>query len=167
MLWRYRAGLPMDERPLHELEPVIRAMKSLDPDDATPRYFRSIRPQVSVTKEESEAHAWLKMVAELDCSAKILIGYYLNQAARAAVDKSQEWIRLAEAADCSDDITEIMIRIVSSAKDLDVKPNSTDEARRQVNDRLKRLESFISLAEELVIKWQQELQSLSSSALEN
>jgi len=167
MLWRHRAELPKGKRPFEELEPVVRAIKSLDPDDDTPRYFRSVRTQMGDKKEESEADAWLEMVDGLNYSAKILIGYCLSQAARAAADKSKEWVKLAEAAESNDDMVEIVIRFVSSAEDLDVKPDFTEEVRRQVNGRLKRLESFILLAEGLASKWREELQSLSSSALEN
>ena len=35
-LWRHRSELPSGKRPFAELEPVIRAVESLDPEDDTP-----------------------------------------------------------------------------------------------------------------------------------
>lgn len=120
----------------------------------------------SVRTGRMESQSWLQN-QEVFRTLQILIGYCLSQAARATTDKSKEWIKLAEAAECNDDMVEIVIRFGSSAEDLDVKPDSTEKVRRQVNGRLKRLESFILLAEGVASKWREELQSLSSSALEN
>ena len=141
-LWKHRAELPNGKRPFEDLEPVVRAIESLDPDDDTPRYFRSARPPRGDGEEKSEADTWLDMVSGLDYSAKILIGYCLAEAARAAVDKSKEWVKLAEAAGAEDGVPEIVIRFVSTPADLGKEPDVHAEARRQLQDRLKRLEGF-------------------------
>ncbi len=115
-LWKHRAQLPNGKRPHENLEPVVRAIESLDPDDDTPR-------------------------------AKVLIGYCLAEAANAALDKSKEWVKLAEAAGADDGISEIVVRFVSKEADLGREPNPTDVVRVQLQNRIKRLEGFTKLAE--------------------
>lgn len=45
----HRAAFPNGKRPFEDLEPVMRAIESLDPEDDTPRYFRSARAPKSVS----------------------------------------------------------------------------------------------------------------------
>jgi hypothetical protein len=42
-LWRHRSVLPNGKRPFEEIEPILRAIQSLDPEDDIPRYWRSAR----------------------------------------------------------------------------------------------------------------------------
>ncbi len=159
-LWSHRAELPNGKRPFEELEPVVRAVESLDPEDDTPRYYRSARTSAGDTEENCESETWLKMVDGLDYSAKVLIGFCLSQAARAAADKSREWIKLAEAAGANDGALEIVIRFVSSTADLNEKPDIDAEARRELEERLTRLEGYNQLADRLAKQWRQQLTSL-------
>lgn len=156
-LWHHRAELPNGKRPFEELEPVVRAIESLDPDDDTPRYFRSARMPAGDKKEEAEA--WLKMVDGLDYSAKILIGHCLAEAARTAVDRSKEWVKLAEAAGTNRGVPEIVVRFVSCAADIDEKPDPDGDMRRKLEDRLSRLEGFTKLADGLASELRQRLQA--------
>lgn len=148
-LWRHRAELPNGKRPFESLEPVIRAIESLDPENETPRYFRSTRRPDDEGKEQSEPENWLAMVDGLDYSAKVLIGYCLSEAARAAVDKSKEWVKLAEAAEAELGVPEIVIRFVSGNDSLATDLDLNAEVRRQLQNRIGRLEGFINLAEEV------------------
>lgn len=146
-LWKHRAELPNGRRPFEDLEPVIRAIESLDPDDDTPRYFRSIQSPQRQGKEKSEVDQWLDMVRGLDYSAKILIGYCFAEAARTAVDKSEKWVKLAETAGAEDGAAEIVIRFVSSNGNLGNESDPNAEVRQRLQDRIGRLEDFIKLAE--------------------
>jgi hypothetical protein len=159
-LWKHRAELPNGKRPFEDLEPIIRAIESLDPDDDTPRYFRSFQSPQRQSKEKSEVDQWLDMVRGLDYSAKTLIGYCLGEAARAAVNKSEEWVKLAEAAGAEDSATEIVVRFISSKADLGNKPDPNAENRRQLQDRIERLERFAKLAEAVVGDLRARLQNL-------
>jgi len=146
-LWKHRAELPNGKRPFEDLEPVVRAIESLDPENDTARYFRSVRPPRSEGKEKTEVDRWLDTAAGLDYSARILIAYCLAEAARAAVDKSEEWVKLAEAASVEDGSPELVIRFVSSNAELGNEPDGNGEIRRQLEDRIERLKGFIKLAE--------------------
>lgn len=159
-LWKHRAELPNGKRPFEDLESVVRAIESLDPDSDTPRYFRSARAPRGETEEQSEAATWLAMVDGLDYSAKILIGYCLAEAARAAVDKSKEWVKLAEAAGVDDSASEIVIRFISSNADLGKDQDANAEVRQRLEDRIGRLEGFIKLAEPVAVDLKARLEAL-------
>lgn len=159
-LWKHRAELPDGKRPFDDLESVARAVASLDPDDDTPRYFRSARPPKGEVEEKSGVETWLDMVSGLDYSAKVLIGYCLAEAAAAALDKSREWVKLAEAAGAEDGVPEIVIRFVSSSVDLGREPEPSVEVRRQLQDRLRRLEGFTNLAEAVLRDLKARLEAL-------
>lgn len=162
-LWKHRAELPNGKRPFEELEPVIRAIESLDPEDDTPRYFRSARAPKTDGEEKSEADSWLDMVSGLDYSAKILIGYCLTEAAHAAVDKSKEWVKLAEAAGAEDGVPEIAIRFVSSSADLGKEPDPNADVRRLLQDLIKRLDGFTKSAEAVARDLRARLEALPPS----
>ena len=149
-LWKHRAELPDGKRPFEDLEPIVRTIASLDPNDNTPRFFHSVRPLHRQGEEKTEADRWLALVRSLDISAKILIGYCLAEAARAAVDKSEEWVKLAEAAGATDSPFEIVIRFISDNADLGNEPDPIAEVRQQLQERIRRLEDFINQAEAVV-----------------
>jgi hypothetical protein len=148
-LWKHRAELPSGKRPFEDLGLVTRAIESLDPEDDTPRYYRSARPQKS-EEEETEAQSWLDTVSGLDHSAKVLIGYCLGEAARAAVDKSKDWVALAEAAGAEPGVPEIVIRFVSNAADLGKTADINDDVRKKLEDRINRLKGFAQMAAAMV-----------------
>jgi hypothetical protein len=145
-LWKHRAEMPNGKRPHEDLEPVVRAIKSLDPDDDMPRYFRSIRPAKGEDEKQSEMEAWLDVASNLDYSAKVLIAYCLAEAANAALDKSKEWVQLAEAAGADDGISETVARFLSRETDLGREPNPSDVVCSQLQNRMQRLEAFTNLA---------------------
>ena len=107
------------------------------------------------------------MVEGLDFSAKVLIRYCLGEAARDAVDKSKEWVKLAEAAGAESDISEIVIRFVSSEVDLGKEPGPNDIVRRQLQDRINRLEGFLKTAEVICLDLKTKLESLPSDDAES
>jgi hypothetical protein len=74
-LWKHRAEFPSGKRPFGELESVIRTVGSLDPEDDTPRYYRTMRPPRGETADTSDQEKWLHLAEGLDYSAKVLIGY--------------------------------------------------------------------------------------------
>ncbi|HEY0682997.1 MAG TPA: AVAST type 3 anti-phage protein Avs3b [Steroidobacter sp.] len=142
-LWQHRAELPDGKRPFEDMEPILRAVETLDPRGETRRYFRSARPPKEEANQPPEVKAWLDMISGLDYSARVLIQYCLAEAARSAVDRSQEWVKLAEAAGADEGPMAVVIRFVSS----DSEPDAGAAAREQLEDRIGRLAGFIKLAE--------------------
>jgi len=165
-LWRHRSELPTGNRPFEDLEPIVRAVASLDPDDDTPRYYRQARLAKRANEEETETETWLNLVDGLDYSAKILIGYCLSKAANTAIDKSKEWVKLAEAAAVDEGPSEIVIRFVAPGDDLSKGTDQNAELREQLEGRLKRLEFFLKLAGALTDDLKTQLKEIPVSIVE-
>jgi hypothetical protein len=147
-LWSYRAELPDGKRPFENLEPIIRAVESLDPDDEIPRYFRIVRGGIVEEDEESQTKTLLEFVSNLDSIARTLIGYTLVEAARSAADKSKEWVALAEDAGAElGGAHSVMLRFISGETDREKKPDPNELEREMLQDHINRLETFIKVAE--------------------
>jgi hypothetical protein len=145
-LWSHRAELPRGKRPFENLEPIVRAIESLDPDDDTPHFFRSVRGAIVEQNEEAQTRSLLEFVRNLDSTAKILIGHALAEAARSAVDRGKEWIALAEEAGVDPGVHAIVIRFVSNKADIEKKPDPSELERELLRERIKRLEAFTKMA---------------------
>ena len=149
-LWERRHQLPNGKRPFEDLGPILRALESLDPTDDTPRYFRSQRMAVDETEQNAETKKWLDRADGLDYSAKILIRYFLTQATQNVLDRSKDWVVLAEAVGLDDGIDLPVIRFITDESDLLKKGEPDDRARRLLEDRIKRLDAFKKMADALV-----------------
>ena len=148
-LWQHRYELPNGKRPFEEFEPIFRAIESLDPDDDTPRYFRSVRNASDKADVNAESKKWFELAEGLDYSAKILIRYCLEQASQDALDKSQEWVRLAELAGLEDGIEFPVIRLITAENELANESETDERARRLLEDRINRLNAFKEMADSL------------------
>lgn len=159
-LWKHRHTLPDGKRPFEELEPILRTLESLDPENDTPRYFRSIRAATDDAEEDDETKFWLNLIDGLDYSAKILIRYCLTQAAQSALDKSVEWVGLAEAAG-ADDIADFPLIRMIFEEDSMLKASDPDEnQRKRIEVRIERLEAFVKMAMAVVSDLRQEVQQI-------
>ncbi|MFZ5644666.1 MAG: AVAST type 3 anti-phage protein Avs3b [Bacillota bacterium] len=157
-LWKHRNTLPNGKRPFEELEPLQRTLESLDPEDDTPRYFRSVRAFAEDADENDETKSWLKLIDGLDYSAKILIRYCLTQAAQNALNKSLEWVGLAEAAGTDEGIEFSLIRVIAEEDELLNASDPSEEERKRIQERIERLEGFAKMAMAVVTDLRQEFQ---------
>lgn len=145
-LWQHRHALPDGKRPFEELEPLLRAIESLDPEDDTPRYFRSIRAAIDDEEKNDDTKVWLTLLDGIDYSAKVLIRYCLARAAEVTLNKSAEWVRLAEAAGADDGIEFPLIRVVSREAGILEASDPGEVERKLIEDRINRLEAFAERA---------------------
>lgn len=148
-LWERRHQMPDGKRPFEDLEPILRALESLDPSNDTPRYSHSPRLAADETEQNVETRQWLKVADGLDYSARILIWNCLTKAAQTALDKSKKWVALAEAAGLEDGIDLSVLRIVTDEDNLLKASDLDDAARELLEDRIRRLEAFKGLADVL------------------
>lgn len=148
-LWQHRYELPNGKRPFEEFEPIFRAIESLDPDDESPRYFRAVRNASDKADINTESKKWLELAEGLDYSAKMLIRYCLEQASQVALDKSREWVKLAELAGLKDGIEFPVIRFITAENELANESETDDRAQKLLEDRMDRLNGFIKMAESL------------------
>lgn len=149
-LWRHRYTLQYGKYPFTDLEPVLRALNSLDPDNDTLRYLRRIRESVKVEGENDNDNIkrWIELADELDYSAKILISHCLFQAAHNAIDRSAEWVRLAEDAEANNGVEFTVLDFL----DFTSEPGDID--RKLIQNRIDRLEKFAQIAKSFVTDWQ-------------
>ncbi|QDV25964.1 hypothetical protein Q31a_43340 [Aureliella helgolandensis] len=165
-LWRHRSELPSGKRPFEDMEPIVRAVASLDPEDETPRYFREMRPGKGSNAEESKVESWLELADGLDYSAKLLIGHCLTQAASLATDKSKEWVKDAMNAGRDDGPSEIVIKLVAPEDEFSTEPSLNQRVREQLEGRISRLKAFVNKAGALVEALELQLNSVSTIAEE-
>ena len=154
-LWAHRNKLPNGKRPFEDFEPIFRVIKSLDPDNTTPSLFPQVRSEVKNNDENESTTWWLDMATRLDDIARMLIRYCFAQAAQEAVDKSREWVSLADAISKEDDIRIVDI-LIKDVDDLNSeKPD--DRRKRKIEDLLKRLDAFTDLSKRLSSHFRQQL----------
>ena len=158
VLWKHIHELPNGRRPFEEIEPILRGLESLDPEDSLPRYYRSIRAAAEGTIEQDKTKEWFKLIEGLDYSAKLLIRYSLSQASRTVIDKAADWVTLAESAGLDQGIESIMIHLVSDETSLLNAADPSEDERKRIQDRITRLEGFLELANGLVTELKQQIQ---------
>lgn len=163
-LWKHGDVLPDGMRPFEGIEPILRTLASLDPNDHTPRYFRAARAEAGKADQEEDAKKWLDLADGLDYSARILIRYCLACAAQNALDKSKEWVALAEAAGAEDKVYLPVINLVSDETELADETTHDDAERKEIENRLKRLDEFAQMAGALSRDLRARLQRLDEEA---
>ena len=161
-LWKHRTMLPNGRRPLEDFEPILRALESLDPDDDTPRYFRPARQKAGKEEQNVDTEQWLDLANGVDYSARILIRHCLVCAAENVVDKSKEWITLAKTLDEE----EPDLKVIYTIRDENELVNSLtpDESeRRQLEDRIQRLDRFLEIVGALSSDLRERVERLSNT----
>jgi hypothetical protein len=157
-LWKHRSELPNGTRPFEDLEPIMRAIESLDPESVMPRYYRGAHPPMGEAAETPDQEKWLRLIEGLDYSARALIGYCLAEAAETALDKSKAWVKHAPAID--DGVPERVIRFVSNAYDVNKAADPNKETRLLLQDRINRLRSFLHIADSVASTLEHRLKAL-------
>ena len=147
-LWAHRSRLPNGNRPFEDFEPLFRVLKSLDPDDSTPHFFRQVRSAANQNNENESTTRWLDMASELD------------NAAQKAVDKSRDWVALADAITKEADIRVVLM----ISKDVDdLNSEKPDDPRiRKIEDLLKRLDAFTNLSNKLSLHFRKQIKQTKS-----
>ncbi|WP_108126720.1 AVAST type 3 anti-phage proein Avs3b [Saccharospirillum mangrovi] len=162
-LWKHRHELPDGSRPFEALEPALRLLEKLDPDNHTPRFFSRIR-EAGDDIQDTESQSWLKVIDGIDYSARLLIRYCLVRAAESALEESQEWSALAEEAGVGEDADISIVRIIYNEHNLEAKPNPSAEEQERLEDRLNRLKGFLQMAESLASDLEQRLEKTKSES---
>lgn len=149
-LWEHRHTLQNGESVFKELEPILRTLESLDPEDDTPRYFRSVRTAADSADKNEETKSWLKLIDGLDYSAKILIRYCLTQAVQSALNQSLEWVSLAQAAGVDEGPEFSLVQVIFEEEDRLKASEPSEKDKKIIEDRINRLEGFAKMAMEVV-----------------
>ena len=149
-LWKHRGRFPNGMRPFEEIDPILQALESLDLNSDQLRYYRSQLHTTDEHADGAEARRWVEVAKGLDYSARMLIRYCLACAAERALDRSEEWVALAEAAGADEGVEFPTIRFVSSEAELLRAEDPDDKQRKMIEDRIARLEGFQKISSEVV-----------------
>ena len=148
-LWAHRSELPNGQRPFEDFEPIFGVLQSLDPNDTTPHYFRQVRSKVDQDDEDDSTKQWLRLASGIDDTARALIRYCLAIAAQEAVEKSREWVALAEAISEEKNFDIRIVRSITDDADTLDSENPDDSERAKIENMLKRLEAFTDFSRTL------------------
>ena len=151
-LWQHRNDLSGRSEIFFDVTPILRSLKSLDPVDDTPRYFRSHREDLHEHENDPEVSEWLKLADALDYSAKDLIRYCLAKASKKVINKAKDWTELNDSQDVADDIEIIVIRQLREENNLLDQTVHDEATRLELENRIKRLSSFVEVANKVLLE---------------
>jgi hypothetical protein len=158
-LWEHRRALPNGQRPFEDLEPIMRAVASLDPNQEASRHFPTGLLDEAKGASVDPAERWLRTARDVDYMAKLLIRQCLVQAAADAIDKSAAWVALAHAATFDAREEAVVLRMLSAERGVSA-AELADEAVQEQLDRIARLEDFAGLAADLATEMKHDLNKL-------
>ncbi len=145
-LWSHHSKFPNGMRPFEDLEPIIRTLRCLDPNNAISYKISTL--DVSQSVVDSKLESSLNLLVEVDQTARIIMSETLAEATELAMDSSKEWIKLAENIGASLGATNVVVKFVSN-RTLNVSDDKSSEAERRIlTDRIEHIETFIELANE-------------------
>ncbi len=156
-LWSHRAELPNGKRPFEDLEPIMRAIESLDPENDAFRYFPFEISAADEAEEDSRTQTLIQVARNIDYTARILIVQTLVDAAISAENQSKKWITLAQKAGFEIGAEDIVIRLTSTETDVDTNSDPNAHERDRVKKRIDRLEAFIEMAKLVVEELEEKL----------
>ena len=142
-LWANRYALPPYMRPLRELDPLLRTLKSLSLDEADGyRYFSRAPRDEELDGATGDEKRLFELAIGLDHSARELIRYFLCVAAERSADSVRLWLK--EAVRGGLDVT---VELSVSRFVADGLLKAKEEAQQKVMlKRIERLESFADAA---------------------
>ena len=146
-LWRYRNAMPKHLRPLGELEPVFRALASLDVDRTDYRYHPQALREAATADTDETTKQWLELAIGIDYTARLLIQFALRSAAYRAASQAESWVELALQAGVDEGPEGVIVNFILGDDDAD--EESEDEQIAALRDKLSRLEQFVELAASL------------------
>ena len=159
-LWEHRSVMPSGKRPFEDIEPILRALESLDPSNDAPRYFRDARESANGTEQPEEVINWLKIAKGLDDSARILIMYCITLAAQNAINTSEEWVSLARSSGMTEGVDISTFLVLDKERSLYSESDLSDKQRETIESRIEKLETFVEISRRLVAQLHQQLDNL-------
>ena len=113
-LWAHRRELE-GRRPTEALEPLLDILSRLDPEKPDHFYhqqFSRARSNSLAQDEPTEVLEQIKVVDDIDCATRNLIGRALRSAADAALESTEPWVALAREAGAPNDLPiQIVLKI--------------------------------------------------------
>lgn len=145
-LWRHRNALPGRLRPFGELEPVLRALASLDVNREDYRYYPQALREAATEEADEDTKQWIELAFGIDYTARLLIQFALRTAAQRSASEAQSWVELARKAGADEGVEGPFVKFVLRGND----PDEPDKRTDAISDKLIRMEAFAGLATALM-----------------
>ncbi|TFB51056.1 hypothetical protein [Cryobacterium tagatosivorans] len=144
-LWKHRAGLPGDSRPMSSFEPILRALEKLDPERPTWTRLRSFRNRDEFAGPTSQL---LNAAIAIDESSVRAIRALLSESAIVASDHERTWISAAPNIEGDDSLGIIFDGLDLAMDGLDL---AMDEVGTQNDARAVSLKTSIRSLDEAIV----------------
>lgn len=165
--WAHRSTLPQGKRPLGDMEPIVELLREIDPNNSLPYYFRNAHNQASKDSPDAESRQWIARAKAIDRAARELLGYCLSSAAASALDRCQDWVRLAEEAGLESEPDMVFVRILierASENKVTEKDEISNPQIQSVKNKIQRLKFFAELSLEMEKELEDKLARITNSS---
>jgi hypothetical protein len=143
ILWKHRASLPNGRRPFEKFEPVLDALRGVNPDNPHPYYHR-FKPadQKADSKELKLVSQLIDLIFAVDGAARVLIDAALNELTKlATTPRTKAMLKHAPNAERKDSLNAVRILFEHMER---LEPES-DQTNKLIQERLNKLKGFTGL----------------------
>ena len=143
-LWRHHSNLPNGLRPFEELEPILRALAYLDPNNSLLRKFSVFSAETLVNN--SRVQQLLELAIEVDNFARDVVRENIAEAIALVDEGAIEWDAIAKNAGVESGAYHALIEFFSSKNHQLNDARTNERERTLLQNRITRIEHFIELA---------------------
>lgn len=162
-LWKHRAYLKDGQRPFENYEIIFNTIERLNPDNKHPFYYAEQKKKGKtscVNEINQEVQKWLNVALSIDQAARVWIESVINQAISIATnEKVKDYLKNTYNVDKELD-TKIIVNILGNQLEENEKNTINKlrkERRKELRSRIKQLEAFSKINDELCRVFKQEL----------
>jgi hypothetical protein len=147
-LWKHISDFKLGDGPLANADPLIAALKALDPDNTDFFYQRDAQSLLDRAKLSPDAKKWLTLSRGIDYSARMLISMSLNLAAKEISEGAEEYLDLAKALDVDIPTTRVIRFVIENdGQNLDGREEiELQDNIKALAGRKERLESMVGMS---------------------
>lgn len=143
-LWERRNSIPLEARPLQELEPLIHTLDSLNVDSAVRyRHFQERPSDEEMDAVEGSAKNFLELARRLDYSARVLIHFLISSAAKDAAEQAIPWLEALAKAGAD---SRYVLPYVQFALNGPGAHEANERELKSLAEKIEHLESFSNIA---------------------
>lgn len=154
-LWNHRSGMPGENKPLMNFEPILQTLKRLDPENEHHFFFRNRKKTKDNVPEEVQK--WLDIANGIDEAARVWLKYVFKQAASAATDTDTlDWLENSAALQ-EDDPYSFILQDLYIDDIWGETQNENEKKRKSLIKKIEKLESFAELNQLLLKENRDEL----------
>jgi hypothetical protein len=163
-LWKHRASLPNGRRPFEKFEPVLHALRSLDPSNPEPYYHRlKLAEKDADPKDVKLVSQLIDLIFAVDSAARVVIDTVLNELTKiATTPRTKLILKNAPRAAKNNSIQPFQLLIekldTEKLEQIGKNPNAVDSLNEE---RLKRLREFRDLCKRLERLLEKRIQKIS------